>query len=61
MSWDWISIFSYSDLDLDHRRLGSNPKLRLDVSYLYTKFYRELLRIYVCDVMGDDVALDVVV
>jgi len=33
-----ISIFSYIDLDLDHRQLGSNPKLRLDVSYLYSKF-----------------------
>jgi len=30
--------FSNSDLDLDHIHLGSNPKLRLDVSYLYTKF-----------------------
>ena len=26
---NWISIFSNSDLDLDHRHLGSNPKLRL--------------------------------
>jgi len=33
-----ISIFSNSDLDLDHRHLGSNPKLRLDVSYPYSKF-----------------------
>jgi len=30
--------FSNSDLDLDHKHLGSNPKLRLDVSYPYTKF-----------------------
>ena len=33
-----ISIFSNSDLDLNHRHLGSNPKLRLDVSYPYIKF-----------------------
>jgi len=26
---NWISIFSNSDLDLDHRHLGSNPKLHL--------------------------------
>jgi len=32
------SIISNSDLDLDHRHLGSNPKLRLDESYPYTKF-----------------------
>jgi len=31
-------IFSNSDLDLDHRHLGINPKLRLDVSYPYSKF-----------------------
>jgi hypothetical protein len=31
-------IFSYSDLDLNHRHLGSKPKLPLDISYLYTKF-----------------------
>jgi len=30
--------FSNSDLDLDHRHLGSNPKLHLDVSYPYSKF-----------------------
>jgi len=30
--------FSNSDLDLDQRHLGSNPKLRLDVSYPYSKF-----------------------
>ena len=30
--------FSNSDLDLDHRNLGSNPKLRLGVSYPYSKF-----------------------
>jgi len=35
-SLNGISIFSYSDLD--HIHLGSNPKLRLDVSYPYTKF-----------------------
>jgi len=35
---NWISIFSSSDLDLDHIHLGSNPKLRLNVSYPYTKF-----------------------
>jgi len=38
LSGNWISIFSNSDLDLDHRHLDSNPKLRLDVSYPYTKF-----------------------
>jgi len=38
LSGNWISIFSNSDLDLDHRHLGSNPKLRLDVSYPYSKF-----------------------
>jgi len=26
---NWIYIFSNSDLDLDHRHLGNNPKLRL--------------------------------
>jgi len=30
--------FSNSDLDLDHIHLGSNPKLRLDISYPYNKF-----------------------
>jgi len=38
LSKNGISIFSNSDLDLDHRHLGSDPKLRIDVSYLYTKF-----------------------
>jgi len=38
LSGNRISIFSNSDLDLDHRHLGSNPKLRLVVSYPYTKF-----------------------
>ena len=33
-----LNFFSNSDLDLDHRHLGSNPKLRLDVSYPYSKF-----------------------
>ena len=33
-----MSIFSNSDLDLDHTQLGSSPKLRLDVSYPYNKF-----------------------
>jgi len=33
-----MSFFSNSDLDLDRRHLGSNPKLRLDVSYPYSKF-----------------------
>jgi len=36
LSENRISIFSNSDLD--HRHLGSNPKLRLDVSYPYSKF-----------------------
>jgi len=31
-------FFSNNDLDLDHRHLGSNPKLCLDVSYPYSKF-----------------------
>jgi len=31
-------FFSNNDLDLDHRHLGSNPKLRLDRSYPYIKF-----------------------
>jgi len=30
-------FFSNNDLDLDNRHLGSNPKLRLNVSYKYTK------------------------
>jgi len=38
LSGNLISIFSNSDLDLDHINLGSNPKLRLDVSYPYSKF-----------------------
>jgi len=29
--------FSNSDIDFDHTHLGSNPKLRLDVSYPYTQ------------------------
>jgi len=38
LSGNLISIFSNSDLDLDHIHLGRNPKLCLDVSYPYTKF-----------------------
>jgi len=38
LSGNGISIFSNSDLDLDHRHLGSNPKLPLDISYPYSKF-----------------------
>jgi len=38
LSGNCISIFSNSDLDLVHRHLGSNPKLRLGVSYPYSKF-----------------------
>jgi len=30
-------FFSNNDLDLDHRHLGSNPMLRLDVRYQYSK------------------------
>jgi len=30
--------FYFSNSDLDHRHLGSNPKLPLDISYLYSKF-----------------------
>jgi len=37
LSENRISIFSNSDLDLNHRHLGSNPKLRLDVNYPYSK------------------------
>jgi len=38
LSGNWISIFSNSDLDLDHIHQGSNSKLRLDLRYPYTKF-----------------------
>ena len=38
LSGNLISIFSNSDIDLDHIHLGSNPKLRRDVSYPYTEF-----------------------
>ena len=38
LSRNLISIFSNSDLDLDHIHLGSNPKLCLDISYPYSKF-----------------------
>jgi len=38
LSGNRISFFSNSDLDLDHRHLGSNPKLRLDISYPYSRF-----------------------
>jgi len=38
LSGNWISIFSNSDFDLHHRHLGSNPKLRFEVSYPYSKF-----------------------
>ena len=31
-------MFSNSDLDLDHRHLGSNLKLPLDIGYQYSKF-----------------------
>ena len=37
LSENLITIFSNSDLNLDHRHLGSIPKLRNDVSYAYTK------------------------
>jgi len=36
LSGNLISFFSNSDLD--HRHLGSNSKMRLDVSYPYSKF-----------------------
>jgi len=32
------SIFSNNDIHLDHRHLGSNPKMPLDISYPLTKF-----------------------
>ena len=38
LSRNWISTFSNSDLDLDRRRLGRNPKLPLDLSYPHSKF-----------------------
>jgi len=38
LSGNWISILSNSDLDLDHRHMGSKPKLPLDISYPYSKF-----------------------
>jgi hypothetical protein len=38
MSGNWISIFSNSDFDLDHKHFSSNLKLLLDISYLHTKF-----------------------
>jgi len=38
LSRNLISISSNSDLDLDHIYLGSIPKLRLNVSYPYSKF-----------------------
>ena len=38
LSENRISIFSNSDLDLDHIHLGSKPKLCLDVSNPYSKF-----------------------
>jgi len=31
-------FFSNSDLALDHRHLGSNPKMLLGISYPYTQF-----------------------
>ena len=37
LSGNWISIFSNIDLDLNHRHLVSNPKMRLGVSYPYSK------------------------
>jgi len=37
LSENRISIFSNGDLDLDHRHLGSIPKLRIEVSYPYSK------------------------
>jgi len=38
LSGNWISIFRISDLDRNHRHLGSNPKLHLHGSYPYSKF-----------------------
>jgi len=38
LSGNWISIFSNSNLDIDYIHLGSNPNLRLDVSFPYSKF-----------------------
>ena len=38
LMWQLNFYFSNSDLDLDHRHLGSNPKLHVDVSYAYSKF-----------------------
>jgi len=38
LSENRISILGYSDLDLDHIHLCSNPKLCHEVSYPYSKF-----------------------
>jgi len=38
LSGNLIAIFSNSDLDLDYRHLGSNPKQPLNMSYPYSKF-----------------------
>jgi len=38
LSENYISIFSYSDLDLKHIHLCSNSKLCHEVSYPYSKF-----------------------
>ena len=34
---EWKLNFFFSNSDLDHIHLGSNPKLRLDESYPYSK------------------------
>ena len=34
----WLHAPSLVSIDLDHRYLGSNPKLRLGVSYPFNKF-----------------------
>ncbi len=38
IKWKLNVDFSNSDLDLEYRHVGSNPKLHFDISYSYTKF-----------------------
>jgi len=38
LSKKWISNLKDSDLDLNHRHLGSNPNLPFNMSYPHTKF-----------------------
>jgi len=38
ITWKVNFYFSNSDLGLDHRHLGSNSNLPLDINYPYSKF-----------------------